>query len=274
MTTSPSRSTEGGSDGRRKAPAWDERPSTPEGGKVVPMRLQRFLARAGVASRRGSEDLMTAGRVAVNGVVVTELGSKVDPLVDTVSVDGRDVRLDEGAAYLAMNKPRGVVTTMSDPQGRPTVADLMPPEPAGLFPVGRLDLDSEGLLLLTTDGELANRLMHPRHHVLKRYQVRITGVPNETALKALRDGLLLEDGMTLPAEVRLVRRIGNDSELEVGIREGRKRQVRRMFEAVGHRVTRLQRTSFGPVELGDLALGDVRELTAREVEALRDEAET
>jgi 23S rRNA pseudouridine2605 synthase len=158
------------------------RPSTDAGDeRVVPMRLQRFLARAGVASRRGSEDLMTAGRVRVNGVVMTELGTKVDPTVDEVRVDGEVVRLADGPSYFALNKPSGYVTTMKDPQGRPTVADLFPDgAPAGLFPVGRLDADTEGLLLLTTDGELAHVLLHPRHHVEKTYVASVHGCRTRT----------------------------------------------------------------------------------------------
>jgi 23S rRNA pseudouridine2605 synthase len=238
--------------------------------RVVPMRLQRFLARAGVASRRGSEDLMTAGRVSVNGVVVMELGSKVDPATDEVRVDGEVVRLADGAAYFALNKPVGYVTTMKDPQGRPTVADLFPDgAPAGLFPVGRLDADSSGLLILTTDGDLAHFLMHPRHHVEKTYHALVDGVPDEGDLEALREGVLLDDGATAPAGAVLRSTTAGTAEVELTIREGRKRQVRRMLAAVGHPVTGLRRIAFGPVALGDLAPGAVRPLTAAEVDALR-----
>jgi len=245
-------------------------PGTGEDGLVYPMRLQKFLARAGAASRRGSEDLMTAGRVSVNGVVVTELGTKVDPNVDEVRVDGEIVALADGPTYFAMNKPAGYVTTMSDPQGRPTVVDLFPPDaPAGLFPVGRLDQDTEGLLLLTTDGELAHVLMHPRHHVDKRYLATVGGVPDDSDMRWLREGVRLDDGMTAPAEARIVKRSGTAAVVELIIREGRKRQVRRMFGALDHPVNRLERVAFGPVELGDLPRGQVRALSAYEVEALR-----
>lgn len=245
-------------------------PGPVEGGPVFPMRLQKFLARAGAASRRGSEDLMTAGRVTVNGVVVVELGTKVDPAVDEVRVNGEVVRLADGPSYFAMNKPAGYVTTMSDPQGRPTVVDLFPADaPAGLFPVGRLDQDTEGLLLLTTDGELAHVLMHPRHHVAKRYLATVGGVPDESDMRWLREGVRLDDGMTAPAEARIVKRSGTAAVVELVIREGRKRQVRRMFGALGHPVNRLERQAFGPVELGDLPRGAVRTLTAGEVQALR-----
>jgi 23S rRNA pseudouridine2605 synthase len=239
------------------------------------MRLQKFLARAGAASRRGSEDLMTAGRVTVNGVVTAELGAKVDPLVDEVAVDGRVVRLAEGPSYFALNKPAGYVTTMKDPQGRPTVAELFPPgAPAGLFPVGRLDLDTEGLLLLTTDGELAHVLMHPRHHVEKTYLAVVDGVPDEADLRALEKGVALDDGVTAPARARVTRReAGGRAHVELVIREGRKRQVRRMLSAIGHSVVTLERVAFGPVELGDLQRGHVRALTTDEVDALREAGE-
>ena len=266
MTKESQPLTDGG--GEVSTPAGDER--------VVPMRLQKFLARAGAASRRGSEDLMTAGRVTVNGEVVTELGFKVDPLVDEVAVDGMAVRLADGCAYYALNKPRGYMTTMSDPEGRPTVADLFPKDaPAGLFPVGRLDFDTEGLLLLTTDGDLSHVLLHPSHHVTKVYLATVQGVPSPAALAQLRKGVVLDDGITAPAGAALVSKTGEASRetgrsvVELRIREGRKRQVRRMLSSVGHPVVRLVRVSFGPVTQGDLPLGAVRPLTEEEVAALR-----
>lgn len=237
--------------------------------RVVAMRLQKFLARAGVASRRGSEELMTAGRVAVNGVVVVELGTKVDPAVDTVTVDGRVVTLHSEPAYLVLNKPAGYVTTMSDPHGRPTVADLVPvPEHPGLFPVGRLDLDTTGLLLFTTDGEVGFSLLHPRFHVSKTYEVLVQGTPDDEALERLRSGVMLDDGVTAPASVTMTAP-GETSELEITIREGRKRQVRRMFSAVGHPVIALHRVRFGPVQLGELEPGAFRMLRDEEISALR-----
>lgn len=238
------------------------------------MRLQKFLARAGAASRRGSEDLMTAGRVTVNGLVVTELGAKVDPALDEVSVDGRRVTLADGPTYLMLNKPGGVVTTMSDPHGRPTVAELVPSTP-GLFPVGRLDLDTTGLLLFTTDGELAHRLLHPRRHVPKTYQVLVDGTLVEREVAPLRSGIELDDGPTKPAEVRIgpVREGGGSegrdaTEVEITISEGRKRQVKRMFSVLGHPVLALHRTAFGPLELGTLGAGEVRALTPDEIRQL------
>ena len=271
--------------------------------RIVPMRLQKFLARAGAASRRGSENLMTAGRVTVNGRVVTELGSKVDPLVDEVAVDGQVVRLGAGPVTIMLHKPAGYVTTMSDPFGRRTVAELVPTAAhPGLFPIGRLDADTTGLLLFSTDGELGQGLLHPRHHMTKRYLALVEGRPTPGALARLCRGIELDDGMTAPAEVTLVegdaaraalrmlevppavparegvpsrerrdileRRARRRSVVRVCLREGRKRQVKRMLAAVGHPVLALHRDSFGPVALGDLPRGSWRELSADEVAAL------
>ena len=238
--------------------------------RTVPMRLQRFLARAGVASRRGSEKLMSAGRVTVNGVVATEMGQKVDPLADEVRLDGEIVVPADGPVYLALHKPPGYMTTMSDPEGRRTVADLFPDDaPPGLFPVGRLDFDTEGLLLLTTDGDLAHRLMHPRHHVEKTYFAWVDGTPDSSDLDALSGGIELEDGPTSDATAKVVREEAGGSVVELVIHEGRKWQVRRMLSAVGHPVKRLVRIAFGPVGLDGLEPGTTRALTETEVERLR-----
>jgi len=251
-------------------PIAEPDPNSAGEGRVVPMRLQKYLARAGVASRRGSEDLMTAGRVAVNGIVTTSLGSKVDPLVDVVEVDGHRVELAAGPVYLVLNKPSGYVTTMSDPQMRPTVAQLVPAdEYPGLFPVGRLDLETTGVLLFTTDGELSHRLLHPRWKVPKTYVALVDGRPVPEAVAALESGIELDDGVTAPAAVTVLERREDGSVVEITIREGRKRQVRRMFSAVGHPVRQLHRTVFGPVELGTLRSGCHRMLEAEEVDALR-----
>lgn len=234
------------------------------------MRLQKFLARAGAASRRGSEDLMTAGRVRVNGEVVTELGTKVDPAVDVVTLDGKRLSLAEEPIYIALNKPAGVMTTMSDPQGRMTVATLVPTkEYPGLFPVGRLDYETTGLLLFTTDGEIAHRLLHPKWHVEKVYRALIDGRAVEAELQRLRDGISLDDGLTAPARVRSLRSSGTTTFVEIAITEGRKRQVRRMFSKIRHPVLELHRASFGPVPLGDLSRASWRHLSAEEVAALR-----
>ena len=274
--------------------------------RLVPMRLQKFLARAGAASRRGSENLMTAGRVTVNGRVVTELGSKVDPLVDQVAVDGVPVRLEGGPVTIMLHKPAGYVTTMSDPQGRPTVAELVPTDRfPGLFPIGRLDFDTTGLLLFSTDGELGNGLLHPRHHVEKRYLALVNGKPTPEQLAQLEQGIQLDAGMTAPAKAALVegaeakralsmlevppavpdhepngsvsspqraailrKRSQQRAVVRVVLREGRKRQVKRMLSAIKHGVLVLHRDSFGPIELGDLPRGQWRELTPEEVTAL------
>ena len=241
--------------------------------RIVPMRLQKFLARAGVASRRGSENLMTAGRVCVNGVVTTELGSKVDPLTDEVTVDGMPVELSDGSVTLMLHKPSGFITTMSDPHGRPCVASLVPVDRyPGLFPVGRLDFDTTGLLLFSTDGELGNGLLHPKHHVDKTYRALVDGVVKTADLEALERGVELDDGLTLPAVAELVGYRDSTSEVRITIHEGRKRQVKRMFTHVGHPVLRLHRESFGPLSLGDLAEGEWRVLSADEVAALKDAA--
>ncbi|MDO4536810.1 MAG: pseudouridine synthase [Coriobacteriales bacterium] len=247
--------------------------------RVVPMRLQRFLARAGAASRRGSENLMTAGRVRVNGEVVTELGSKVDPRCDRVTVDGVEVRLAAHATYLVLNKPAGYLTTMSDPHGRPCVASLVPTKRfPGLFPVGRLDGDTTGILLFTTNGNASQELLHPSRHVSKHYVALVEGTPNARDLNRLRTGIMLDDGPAQPAEVEILGpssdlarcvapdgNLGNRSVVGISIKEGRKHQVKRMFAATGHKVVRLHRDSFGPLTLKGLALGSWRELDETEV---------
>lgn len=228
-------------------------------------RVQKLLAAAGIGSRRACEDLIAAGRVAVDGQVIT-LGAKAEPR-QVITVDGERVHTDPTLVYLMLNKPRGVVTTVDDPQGRPTVVDLVPPNPR-VFPVGRLDTDTEGLLLLTNDGELANRLTHPRYGVEKAYLAQIRGPAARRALAALRDGVDLSDG---PANVVAVREVGSDGRrtlLELVLAEGRKREVRRMLKAVGLPLERLARTRIGPVLLGDLSPGKCRPLRGDEVRGL------
>jgi 23S rRNA pseudouridine2605 synthase len=227
------------------------------------MRLAKYLAHAGVASRRAAERLVAEGRVTVGGAVVTDPARDVDER-SAVAVDGEPVAREERIVY-ALNKPAGVVSTAHDTHGRPTVTELVPAE-ARLYPVGRLDADTTGLILLTNDGELANRLTHPRYEVPKTYRARVEPKPvPEPALRRLREGVQLDDGPTAPAGVRQVR----PGLLEIAIAEGRKRQVRRMCEAVGHRVVELSRVAFGPLRLGDLPEGGHRPLTAAEVERLR-----
>ena len=245
----------------------------PNGEAIVPMRLQKFLARAGVASRRGSEGLMSAGRVKVNGVVVRELGSKVDPNVDVVEVDGVVARLFDTPVTIMLNKPAGYLTTMSDPHGRPCVASLVPIERfPGLFPVGRLDMDTTGLLLFSTDGELGNGLLHPRKHVEKTYRACVKGSFEQSEAELLERGIELDDGPTLPARVRILGSGAKRSDVEITIHEGRKRQVKRMCAALGHEVLQLHRSDFGPLSLGNLAEGRWRALEDFEVQALRQAA--
>lgn len=238
-----------------------------------PERLQKFLSRAGVASRRAAEELIVAGHVQVNGQVVQTLGEKVIAGRDEIRVDGKLVSPPTSLWYLMLNKPGGVVTTLDDPQGRPTVARFIPAGAPRLFPIGRLDYATTGLLLLTNDGEFAQLMMHPRHHVPKTYRAEVDGVPDAHDLGMLRSGIELDDGRTAPAGARLVEKRESSAVVEMILREGRKRQVRRMLSAVGHPVRVLHRISYGPVSLGHLAEGSVRALREDEVRALRAAAE-
>jgi 23S rRNA pseudouridine2605 synthase len=224
--------------------------------------LQKILARAGLGSRRACEELIAAGRVRLNGEVAT-LGDRADPEADRIEVDGAVLGVRPGLVHYLMNKPAGVVTTASDPQGRPTVVGLVPPQPR-VFPVGRLDVDTEGLLLLTNDGELAHRLTHPSFGVDKEYLVEVDGRPARGALRRLREGVELDDGPTAPAKVSLV----GDGLLRITIHEGRNRQVRRMCDAMGHPVRRLVRMRIGPIADRRLAPGEWRPLAQAEVRAL------
>lgn len=226
-------------------------------------RLQKFLAQAGVASRRKCEKLIAEGKVTVNGKTVRELGTKINPDRDAIMVNGQLLRKDS-SVYILMNKPRGVVTTASDPQGRETVIDLID-VPQRVFSVGRLDMDTSGLLLLTNDGNLANGLMHPRHEVNKRYRTEIKGCISDEGLARLANGVQLEDGPTAPAKVSLLDRTKDKSLFDITIHEGRNRQVRRMCEAVGHPVLSLKRLQLAFLTLGDLRPGAWRNLTEQEV---------
>ena len=229
------------------------------------MRLAKHLAHAGVASRRAAEDIIAAGRVTVDGDVVTDPARGVTG-VEAITVDGRPLAGAPHRVVYAVHKPAGVVSTAHDPQGRRTVVDLVPEARTRLYPVGRLDADTTGLILLTNDGELANHLTHPRYEVPKTYRARVANPPvGERAVRALRDGVELDDGRTAPARVRAL----GPNELEITIREGRKRQLRRMLEAVGHPVVALRRIAFGPLRLGDLPAGAHRRLSAAEVQRLR-----
>jgi len=234
-------------------------------------RLQRALARAGFGSRRTSEELIVAGRVKLNGRVAT-LGDKVDPERDDVELDGVAVNLDPNVRYYALHKPAGVVTTMKDPQGRRSVRDLLPTDGPRVFPVGRLDRDTEGLLLLTNDGELANRLTHPRYGVEKEYLAEVEGTPAPRHAAALRGGITLDDGPARAASVRIVDARGGRGQLRLVMTEGRKREVRRLLAAVGLPVVRLVRLRVGPVTLGSMPPGALRELTVEEIRGLAEAA--
>lgn len=234
------------------------------------MRLQKYLALSGVASRRNAEKLIAEGHVTVNGKPVTEMGVQVDEELDRVLVDGKPVRPEAEKHYLAYYKPVGEVTTVSDPEGRETVMDKFRDYPVRLYPVGRLDYDSEGLLLLTNDGEMMQHLLHPSHEVPKCYLCRVSNRVTEEELRRMRQGVMIDGRLTSPAEVRLVRYETFASVVMVTIHEGRNRQVRKMFEAVGHEVVALRRIGFGPIRLGDLPRGMWRRLTDAEVRRLKE----
>ncbi len=230
-------------------------------------RIQKILARAGICSRRKAEEYVAAGRVAVDGQIITRPGVKVDPECAAILVDGKPIRQEE-KVYILLNKPPGYVTTMDDPQGRPIVMDLLPGIKHRIFPVGRLDLDSEGALILTNDGALANKLLHPRYEINKTYEATIQGFPQPSALKKLEQGILLDGHKTWPASLRILRRKKGTTTIEVIIHEGKKRQVRKMFQAVGHHVLRLKRTAYGSLKLGPLEQGKYRFLKKNDIKKL------
>jgi 23S rRNA pseudouridine2605 synthase len=230
--------------------------------------LQKVLAAAGIGSRRACEELIAAGRVSVDGQRVDRLGTRIDPATAVVTVDGERINVRDDLVYLALNKPRGVLSAMSDDRGRRTVGDLVADRPERLFHVGRLDADSEGLLLLTSDGELAHRLMHPRYGVAKTYLATVPGPVPRAVLRRLRSGVELEDGPVRVDAARIVQTAGDRAIVEVVLHEGRKHIVRRLLAEVGHPVQRLVRTAIGPVRLGGLRAGALRELKREELAAL------
>jgi len=232
-------------------------------------RLQKIISKAGITSRRKAETLIVQGRVAVNGRVVNELGAKAVLGKDEICVDGQVIKARPEMVVVALFKPRSCVTSLNDPQGRRTVADLVSNIPSRVYPIGRLDYDSEGLLLLTNDGELSYRLQHPRYKVPKRYLVKVRGLPSEEALAQLQHGVALEEGVTAPAEVSLLQDDKAGAWLTLDLREGRNRQVKRMCKAIGHPVLRLRRIKVGPIDLGNMSPGQSRRLRAREIRALR-----
>ena len=231
-------------------------------------RLQKYLASAGVVSRRASEKLILEGKVAVNGKVVTELGTKVIPGKDKVTVDGKPVRTEEQLVYYLMNKPAGYLTTVKDTHDRPTVMDLLAGIPYRVFPVGRLDFETEGLLLLTNDGEFAYRMTHPKFKIKKTYLATVQGELTKERLQMLREGVELEDGKTAPAEVKVVRQEKHRTVVEITIHEGKNRQVRRMFKAVKNPVLELKRINVGGLTLKGVGSGEIRSLTDEELQKL------
>ncbi len=234
---------------------------------MVAERLQKVLAAAGVCSRRQAEILISAGRVAVDGEVITALGSKVDPDHQRITVDGRPLA-NPDLVYFLLNKPRGYVTTMKDPQGRPLVTSLLKGVRERIFPVGRLDIDTEGALLLTNDGELAQKVLHPSNEIDRTYVARVSGSPSPENLHKLRRGILLEGRKTWPAQLKVLDSTGNSTSIEITIHEGRKRQVRKMFAAIGHPVLELTRTAYGKLALGNLPTGQYRRLNAADLRKL------
>lgn len=237
---------------------------------AAPQRLQKLLARAGVASRRAAEELILAGRVTLNGERITTLGTKADPEADQIRVDGRQLQPAAPPRVFALHKPRGVVTTLDDPEGRPTIRDHLPRAGVRLFPIGRLDFHSEGLLLLTNDGEIADRVLRPAAGILKTYHVKVRGVPGANALERLGRGLPLEGRKTLPARIAPLSTTpqGNSLWIEVILQEGRRNQIRRLFQMLGHPVQKLRRVQVGAIALGSLKPGECRELTQAEVGSL------
>ena len=224
------------------------------------IRLQKYLAQCGVASRRKAENLIAEGRITVDGKIVTSMGTKVNPEKQQILFDGKPVSIEKEKIYYLLNKPKGYVTTVSDPQGRPIVTDLIKDINERIFPVGRLDLDTEGALLLTNDGDLAQKMQHPSYGVTKTYEALVTGKPLQKKLDILEKGILLEGRMTSPAHVAAVKKLNKSTLVRITIHEGRKRQVRKMFAAIGHPVISLKRTAYGKLYLNNLPQGSYRRL--------------
>jgi 23S rRNA pseudouridine2605 synthase len=228
-------------------------------------RLQKVLARAGIASRRGAEELIRQGKVRVDGKVVTEMGTKVDPETQVIKCNGVALASQEKKVYILLHKPSGYLSTVYDPQGRPIVTDLLKNIKERVYPVGRLDLDTEGALLLTNDGELAQKILHPSHEVNKTYVAKVKGLPGRKKLDALSKGIVLEGRKTWPASIKVLNKKDQSATIRITIHEGRKRQVRKMFEAIGHPVLELKRIAYGQLELGELGPGKYRFLTPADI---------
>jgi 23S rRNA pseudouridine2605 synthase len=236
---------------------------------MVLVRLQKILAEAGVTSRRGGEELIRAGEVSVNGRVIDRLGFKADPALDRIRVQGRLIPQPSPKVYYLLYKPPGVITSLNDPEGRPTVKDLIPRIKAKVFPVGRLDYDAEGLLLLTNDGALAMRLSHPRYGVPRTYLVKVKGILTPAEIKQVAQGVMLEDGMSPRMEITPAQRLAKNSRLKVTLHEGRNRVIKRTFEAIHHPVLQLRRIKFASLTLEGMRPGDCRPLTAEEIDLLK-----
>ncbi len=233
------------------------------------MRLQKFLAQAGIASRRKSEEHIINGRVKVNNVTVTELGTKIDPETDVVLYNDKKVEKEENKVYYMLNKPTGYITTIKDEQDRKTVVDLFPEVSQRIYPVGRLDCDTTGLLILTNDGEITYRITHPKYEIEKTYIAKVRGIPSAQALEEFRQGLLIDGRKTAKAKIKIMNQEDDDSVLQISIIEGRNRQVRKMCSAIGHPVLLLSRISIGEISLGDLPIGKSRQLSTKEIDYLR-----
>lgn len=233
------------------------------------MRLQKFMAKCGVASRRKSEELISQGLVKVNGKIVKELGTKIDPIKDLVRVEEKIIKLETNKIYIMLNKPIGYVTTLSDEKDRKVVTDLIDQVNERIYPVGRLDIDTTGLLLLTNDGDLTYKLTHPSSKVVKRYIAIVEGVPNRNELQRFRNGLIIDGKPTAPADIKISKRFDDESILDIRIHEGRNRQVKKMCEAINHPVKKLKRISIGELELGGLDIGNWRYLNQDEIEYLK-----
>lgn len=237
-------------------------------------RLQKIISQAGVTSRRKAEELILQGRVEVNGRVVRTLGTEADPKKDHVKVDGRLLQSGQPKVYLMLNKPRGYVTTLKDPEGRSTVMELLKGVRQRVYPIGRLDYDAEGLLLFTNDGEIAAHLMHPRYEIPRTYLVKVKGVLEDPEIRQLQAGVLLADGMTAPCRINKVRKTEENSWIELTMREGRNRQIKRMMEHTGHLVLKLKRIFFAGLELAGLETGEFRYLTEKEIQQIKKASRT
>lgn len=235
------------------------------------MRIQKFLSEAGIVSRRKAEKLISEGKITVNGEIVRELWKQIDPEKDCIKLDNKIIKRKQKKIYILLFKPKGYVTTLKDEKGRPTVGNLLKDIKFRVFPVGRLDYNTEGLLILTNDGDISQKMSHPRYGLPKTYMVKVSGILNEKALKRLKGGVKLADGKTLPAELKIIKTLKNSCWLEITIREGKRRQIRRMFEMIGHPVRKLKRTKIGFLNLEGLLPGEYRYLSSSEIELLKKE---